>query len=325
MRDGIDPVAKRKAGRRGSGLSDVLDRYLDEHARLHKRQSSQAMDEILIRTHVRPALGKLGIKEVTREHVQRLHKGMAATPYVANRTLALLSKVMNLAEAWGLRPDGTNPTRHVKRYPEKKRRRYLNGEELVRLGAVLRDEEQAGADPYVIAAVRMLLFTGARLSEILTAKWDYVDLERSRLALPDSKTGQKDVLLNSGALEVLRNLPRMTGNPFVIVGKVEGKHLVNLEKPWRRIRTLAALPDVRLHDLRHTHASIAAGLGASLPIIGALLGHTQPQTTARYAHLATDPVRAVSDAVSSRLTATLGGGGDFATVVPLRRGQRTAG
>lgn len=188
---------------------------------------------------------------------------------------------------------------------------------------MLRGEEQAGADPYVIAALRLLLFTGARMSEILTLQWEHVDFDRRCLALPTSKTGQKDVILNPGSLEVLGKLARVAGNPFVIVGKVEGKHLVNLEKPWRRIRQLAGIRDVRIYDLRHSHASIAAGLGASLPIIGALLGHTQAQTTARYAHLSADPVRAVSAAVSSRLTAALGGDGGadqpkVATLQPKR-------
>lgn len=321
VRAGIDPVARRKAGRRGLTVSKVLDRYLEEHAQRHKRETSLRNDTLLIDNHVRPALGKLPVREVNRQHVSKLHASLEATPYAANRTLALLSKLFNLCELWGLRPDGTNPCRHVKRYPEEKRRRYLSGEELARLGGVLRDEEQAGADPFVIAAVRLLLFTGARLSEILTLRWEHVDSDRQCLALPTSKTGQKDVVLNPGARQVLDKLPRVDRNPYVIVGRVEGEHLVNLEKPWRRIRELAKIPDVRIHDLRHSHASIAAGLGASLPIIGALLGHTQAQTTARYAHLAADPVRAVSNSVSSRLTSLLNSKEKPGKVSKLRANQ----
>jgi integrase len=121
------------------------------------------------------------------------------------------------------------------------------------------------------------------------------------IRLPDSKTGAKTLYLNAPALAVLNELPRVDGNPFVIVGERKGARLVNLQKPWRRIREAAGLDDVRLHDLRHSFASVAAAGGMSLPIIGALLGHSQPQTTARYAHLAADPLRAASEAVAGEI------------------------
>ena len=152
----------------------------------------------------------------------------------------------------------------------------------------------------------MLLFTGARLSEILTLRWDWIDFQRGVIRLPDSKTGPKTLYLNAPALSVLSALPRIEGNPFVICGDKKGAHLVNLQKPWRAIRTSAALSDVRLHDLRHTFASVGASGGASLPMIGALLGHSQPQTTDRYAHLAADPLRAASDAIAGRIAAAMG-------------------
>lgn len=323
VRAGIDPVARRRAERRGLKVNDALDRYLEEHAKPHKRETSVESDTLIIDNHIRPALGTAGVRDVTRQQIQRIHAAMAGTPVAANRTLALLSKLFNLCELWGLRPDGTNPCRHVKRYPEEKRRRYLSDDELIRLGAALRSEEKAGADPYALAALRLLLFTGARRSEILTCRWDWVDLDRRVLALPTSKTGQKDVILNPGALEVLGRLPQVDGNPYVIVGGHEGQHLVNIQKPWARIRKAAGIPDVRIHDLRHSTASVAAATGASLPIIGALLGHTQPQTTARYAHLSADPVRAVSAAVSSRLTSLLNAEKKPAKVSKLKkRGTR---
>jgi len=143
----------------------------------------------------------------------------------------------------------------------------------------------------VIAAIRLLVFTGARLSEILTLQWDHVDLERGWLNLSDSKTGAKTIYLNAAAKRLLAALPRLEGNPFVVPGERKRKHLVNLEKPWRKIRELAQLSDIRLHDLRHSFASIGAGAGLGLPIIGALLGHAQAATTHRYAHLAADPLR----------------------------------
>jgi integrase len=246
---------------------------------------------------------------------------MRDKPYQANRMLALLSKFFNWCEKHGYRPDGSNPCRHIEKYKEQRRERFLSPVELARLGDALADAEtNETTSPYVIAALRLLVLTGARLSEILTLQWSYVDFDHSLLRLPDSKTGQKVIYLNAPALQILTDLPRLEGNPHVICGKRDGAHLVNLQKPWRQIRKAAGLDDVRIHDLRHSFASVAAGSGQSLPVIGALLGHTQPQTTARYAHLAADPLRAASDAVGGKIAASLKGN-DVAEVSALDRGR----
>jgi integrase len=163
-------------------------------------------------------------------------------------------------------------------------------------------EKTATEDRFVIGAIRLLLFTGCRLSEILELRWSWVNLERKRLELPDSKTGAKLVFLNEPAIEVLSGLPRLEANPFVVAGAKAGQHLVNLQKPWRRIRKAASLPDLRIHDLRHNYASVAAGLGEGLPMIGKLLGHSQAQTTHRYAHLAADPVIRANERVGAAIS-----------------------
>lgn len=195
-----------------------------------------------------------------------------------------------------------NPTRHVKKYKEHKRQRYLASEEFIRLGKALSSAEKDKTEtPYVIALFRLLMFTAARCSEIRTAKWDWVDFSAGELRLPDSKTGQKTIYLSAPALEILNDLPREEGNPYIICGKKPGSHLVNYKDPWARIKKTAGLEDVRPHDLRHSFASIAVSGGMSLPMIGALLGHTQAQTTARYAHLASDPLKAAAGAVSAKL------------------------
>jgi integrase len=210
--------------------------------------------------------------------------------------------MLNLAEEWGLRCDGSNPCRHVKKYREEKRERYLTDAELQSLGAVLVNAQADAADrPFAIAAVWLLILTGARLSEILTLKWSHVDVDNGVLRLPDSKTGPKLIYLNSAAIALLRTIPRLEGNPYVIVGKRPGARLVNLQKVWRRLRAQAGLDDVRIHDLRHSFASVAVGSGMSLPMIGKLLGHTQPTTTARYAHLGADPMRAASNLVGTKI------------------------
>lgn len=167
---------------------------------------------------------------------------------------------------------------------------------------MLNEAQATGSETtYVISAIHLLMLTGARLSEILTLTWGEVDLERGLLFLKTSKTGQKTIFLNEAAKEILTSLPRLSKNPHVIVGHKTGSHLVNLRKPWGRIRMEAKIEDVRLHDLRHSFASLAAQGGASLPLIGRLLGHSQPQTTARYAHLAHDPLKDVNEQVGAKL------------------------
>jgi integrase len=237
------------------------------------------------------------VRDVTRADISRLHHAHHRTPYAANRTLAILSKMFTLAEKWGERPDGSNPCRHVEKYGEVKRERMLSADEFGRLAEALR---QPGHPPYVVAAIKLLVFTGARLSEVLGLRWEWVDFERGEARLPDSKTGAKTLHLPAPALTVLAELPRVAGNPFVVVGQIKSKHLVNIEKPWRAIRKDAALDNVRIHDLRHAFASVAASSGMGLPIIGKMLGHTQAATTHRYAHLASDPVKAAATLVHDR-------------------------
>jgi integrase len=170
----------------------------------------------------------------------------------------------------------------------------------------------------VVAAIKLLIFTGARLSEVLGLRWEWIDFERAEARLPDSKTGAKTLHLPAPALAVLAELPREAGNPFVVVGHIKGAHLVNIEKPWRAVRKSAGLNGVRLHDLRHAFASVAASSGMGLPIIGKMLGHTQAATTHRYAHLASDPVKAAATAVAGKIAAAMGEG-PGGEVVPLRK------
>lgn len=209
----------------------------------------------------------------------------------------------------GLVPEGINPTRGIERFKEESRERFLSSDELERLGASIRLAETTGI-PWVIddtknskhppkskretaigehaaAAIRLLVLTGARLKEILHLRWEHVDLERGLLLLPDSKTGKKTIVLNAPAVAILTDLPKVGG--YVIASDSAGteneKPSADLKRPWAVVVRHARLDGVRLHDLRHNFAAFGAGEGMGLPIIGKLLGHTQPQTTARYAHL----------------------------------------
>lgn len=316
---GTDPAEERDKTKADKGMGSILEQFLFEHSDAKLKASTANEYRRLARLYILPALRNRRITEIKRADIARLHHAMRHKPFQANRSLALLSKFFNWCEKHGLRPEWSNPCRHIEKYKERKRERFLSEEELARLGEALRAAEEAEtASPWVIAGIRLLTLTGARLSEVLTLKWDYVDFERQQLRLPDSKTGQKSIYLNAPALEVLASIPRLEDNPYVICGEKTGAHLVNLQKPWRRIRAAASLEDVRLHDLRHSFASVAAGGGMSLPVIGALLGHNQPQTTQRYAHLSSDPLKEASDAVGERIAAAMAPKENSDNVVPIK-------
>jgi integrase len=253
-----------------------------------------------------PKLGTRRLADIVRADISKLHFEMRDIPYQANRTLGVLSKMLNLAEEWGLRPDSSNPCRHVKKYKETKRERFLTSEQITELGKILDEVEAAGEESHAaVACLRLLLLTGCRLREIQTLKWDYVDFTGYCLRLPDSKTGAKVVNVGQAVIDVLNGVARVEDNPYVIVGAKSGAHLTDMQRPWRRIRKRAGLSEVRLHDLRHTFASAGLALGESLPMIGKLLGHAQVQTTARYAHLASGPVKQAAQRVADQLGSLL--------------------
>jgi integrase len=303
---GRDPAKGNDKTRADQSLALVLEQFMTAHVRPKLKARTAAEYQRTARLHILPRLGRRPIGELKRQDIARLHHELADKPYQANRTLALLSKFFGWAEKHGLRPDGSNPCRHVEKYREGRRERFLSQAELARLGDALREAEQdKSCSKWVIAAIRLLTFTGARRNEILTLRWEHVSEEHRCLMLPDSKTGRKAIHLSPPTLDVLHAIPRLEGNPYVICGGKPGGHLVNIEQPWRRIRAAAELEDVRLHDLRHSFASVAASGGQSLVLIGKLLGHSQPATTARYAHLADDPVKAASDAVGRHIAAAM--------------------
>lgn len=299
---GDDPAETKVKARGGVTVADLAERYMEQHARPKKKPLSIEGDQRFIDKVIAPKLGKRSVQDITRQDIAKLHHSLRKTPVKANRLIALMSKMFNLAEAWGLRPDGSNPCRHIQKFKEKAHTRYLSTEELSRLGAALKDAEVRGKElPVAIAAIRLLMFTGMRKAEALNLKWSQVQFDRAVIELDDSKTGEKPVYLNESALAVLADLPRVKGNPYVFPGRSQGGHLVGLHRPWNRIRTNAGLMDVRLHDLRHSFASIAAASGMGLPLIGALLGHSQPQTTNRYAHFADDPQRAAAQKIGQEI------------------------
>ncbi|MEM1132749.1 MAG: tyrosine-type recombinase/integrase [Pseudomonadota bacterium] len=300
---GNDPSKERSKDRASPNVRYLCSRYMSEHAEIRKKDSSIKNDRRLIDSHILPAIGAKKVASINRQDITKLHYSLRKTPYEANRMLALVSKMFSLAERWDLRPDNSNPAKNIDRFREEKRERYLTSAEVARLWEVLNSDAAASnVSQSAIAAIKLLMLTGRRLNEVLRLKWEWVDLEAKVLRLPDTKTGALLVSLGDPAIEVLNELKSLGADEtFVIRGKRTGAHLVNLQKPWRAIRGMADLEDVRLHDLRHTFASVGAGMGLSLHMLGRLLGHTQAATTRRYAHLAQDPVRSAADAVGTEL------------------------
>lgn len=281
---GRDPSAEREDARTAPTVAELGERYLEEHARPHKKKQSAENDARALRNHIEPQLGRLKVAEVTRADIERalraVRDGKTAVnektgkhgrrivrggPVIANRVHALLNTMFGCAENWQLRPEHSNPCYRVQRFAEQPRERFLSQVELGRLGEALLKMETAGTiNPPAAAAIRLLVLTGCRVSEVLHLRWEYVDQEAACLRLPDSKTGPRLVHLGPPALEILQRAKRRPGNPYVFPGATLGMPLSGLKRPWSNLREAAELPDVRIHDLRHSFASVGAAGGLSL-------------------------------------------------------------
>jgi integrase len=316
IRLGSDPQAEKSRQRASLTVAGLIDAFLRDHAGSKLKAKTRIHYDGLL-AKVRDAHGNLKAATLTRGHVASLHHAMAGTPYFANRMLAAVSSCWSWGERHGLLPEGhANPAAKISRFREEGRERFLTSNELSRLGdALAQCETRFG--PYASGAIRLLCLTGARLNEVLALRWQEVDFERGLALLPDSKTGRKIVQLSAPALAVLDSLPRLDGCLYVIAG-MAGRR-ADLQRPWAFVKESAGLEGVRLHDLRHSFASIGAGASLGLPMIGKLLGHTQAATTHRYAHLGDDPLRRASETIGATIAAAMGGARREAVVVPLAK------
>ena len=304
--EGPDSAPDAKAGA-GLTLADLAARYLREHVAARCKPNTARAYRKVIGRHLLPALDEIPIAALGREHVAELHHRLRATPAAANEVISVLSRMLNRAEAWDLLAAGSNPCRFVARFRARRPERFLTGEEFRRLGGALDALEAEGRlPPHPAAALRLLMLTGCRSSEVLTLAWADVHLRARELRLRDSKTGPRVIPLSAPAVTVLKGLPRVPGNPWVIPGRKPGTNLNHLGYYWRQVRQRAGLEDVRVHDLRHSFASRALALGESLSMIGKLLGHSKIQTTARYAHLARDSVKESAARVAASIGTDLG-------------------
>jgi integrase len=307
---GEDPAAEIQSMRQAPTVSELLDRYLDDHVDRHNKPKTAKEVRRIVERSVRPELGHLKVRSVTRQEVAKLHAAMQDVPVQANRVLAAVSKAFSLAELWNMRQEGTNPCKLIERYKETNRDRFLSRPELERLGCVLASADRDGTEPKsVVSAVWLLLMTGCRLNEILSLRWEFVDLENRIIKLSDSKTGPRTHVIGDDAVMFLQAAPRSGECPWVLPHTDPEKSLPDytMEKAWRRIRKAAELPDVRLHDLRHTFGTIAGGLGLNAFIVRDMLGHRQVSTSARYVSRDADPLREASSRVSGSIVAAMRG------------------
>lgn len=354
VRLGGDPAAERKSKRELPTFQKFADEVLDEAEEIAKERPDEAKLRLrtigsyrsLLKAHVGPAIGSMKIDAIRMTDVERMHNRVGKTnPAVANRCIAFVSTMFaRAAGEFSALKAASNPSKGIKHFKETARERFLSVAEVVTLGEAIREAETVGIewvidetkatskhlrkhnrrtviDKYAAAALRLLIFTGARVGEVLKSRWDGVDLERG-IMFVHGKTGRRAVILPPPAIEILSHLPRL--NSYVFPGDLSDpkadKPRYDLNRPWRAVQRRAGLEGVRIHDLRHSFASFAAAGGAALPMIGKLLGHSQPQTTLRYSHLADDPLRAVSNKVAETIGAALAGK-SAASVTQLRKAQ----
>lgn len=303
-----DPLAERQRARQGETVRELCDAYLTRHA-INKRSGPD--DQRRIDRHILPAWGNIRAVAITRADVARLHTRIGkATPYEANRVLSLVSKLFNLARIWGYVPDNlANPARDIDRFQEVRRDRWLASDELPALAKAINEEPNQSAR----VALWLYLLTGARKTELLTARWDDVDWTRGELRLPDTKAKRVHYIpLSAPALALLRDVPRVEGCPYILPGRPPAEpgqphgHLVNITKPWYRVRAAAGVENVRLHDLRRTVGSWLAQAGNSLHLIGRVLNHSSTATTAIYARFGEDAVRAALEQHGARILGAAG-------------------
>jgi integrase len=315
---GNDPIADDRAIRSAPTMKELAADYLEYHALPKKRARSVANDRCMIDGIILPRLGSKKVNAVQSRDIHALHVAMKDTPYQANRTLALTSKMFSLAIKWGWRSD--NPVKGIERFHEERRERWLSDDELARLLSALSEHPNQRA----ANAVRFQLLTGARMGEVLSACWSDVDLTRGVWIKPSHHTKQKrtqHLPLSAPAWALLAEMRERAGagEQYLFPGNAPDKPLQGIKKFWRNVTEQAGLEDYRLHDNRHTHASHLVSSGLSLEIVGRLLGHTNPLTTKRYAHLADDPLRAAAERFGSKMEALREDRQAYIVPIPSRR------
>jgi len=316
--DGKDPLEERKQASQGEIIKSLCREYLERYAKISKRSWKE--DQRRLDRHIISKWGNIKVKSIKRSDVAALHHQIGKTaPYEANRILALLSKMFELAQRWGfLTENSPNPARKIDKFKEEKRDRWVTPEELPRVARAIDQEENV----YIRGALWLYLLLGIRKTELLKAKWENIDLQRREMHLPETKSGRSHYLpLNEPAIQIIKNLPVLEDNPYLLPGRRRGYPLVNISMPWDRVRKKANIEDVRLHDLRRTLGSWLAQSGNSLHLIGRVLNHSNPSTTAIYARFGQDHVREALESHGKQIMG-IAGKAPVAEVVKIKRGAK---
>jgi integrase len=327
--DGKDPAEVRENVAKDITVSELCDIYMAEAPFIilprkgrPKKESSLAIDKSNIERHVKKLLGTKRVRTLTRNDIERFQQDVAAGKTAvdektgprgrarvtggkgtAARATALLGGIFTFAVKRDYRTD--NPVKGVDLFKSEPRTRFLSADEMARLGDALAEAEGNGTSKTVIAAIRLLILTGCRKSEILGLRWEWIDFEGSCLRLPETKSGAKVIPIGAPALELLAALPRIEGNQHVLPGEKADGHLIGLPKAWAKIKKQAGLDDVRLHDLRHSFATVAVAGGDSLYLVGKVLGHRESRSTEVYAHAQQNPLLAVADRAATKIVAAM--------------------
>lgn len=304
---GGDPAGSRQQKRSAATVKELGERYLSDHAEIHKKPSSIAQDRRMLQRQINPNIGQLKVEAVDRADVVRFHHQLRQTPYEANRCLALLSKMFSLSELWGLRADGSNPCLHVKKYEERARNRFFTSDELERIGgAIARHRIENAVDATALDVILLLALTGCRLGEITNLQWPIVKLDEGAFDLPDSKTGAKRVPLGRAAVTFIEGLRKQ--NDLWVFPRVGNDGPISrwkIEDTWKTVRKKAGIANARIHDLRHTVGTYSGQSGANAFFVRDLLGHKTLAMTSRYVSPDLGPIRTLATQVSERIAKAL--------------------
>lgn len=320
VRKGQDPSAERSAARHASTVAELFERFITEYSEGRSKPSTVRSNRGYGKTHIIPAIGSMKVPDVTRAHISALMNNMSKYPTNANRVLSAVRKMFNMAEVWGLRPDGSNRCRHIPKYPERGKTRLIADGELKRLYEYLNRADAEGLEhPFITLAIRLQFEFAARMSEILQLEWSWIDLGNRRVVWPDSKTGDMSKPMSVEAVRLFETAPRLETSPFVCPSIFDpmmpmSKH--TYYTGWKRILARAGLPHLGTHAIRHRAATDIANSGVPVKIGMTLTAHKTVTMFMRYVHTEDDPVRAAAEAVASRRQRIVGAVGSAATIGP---------
>lgn len=304
IRRGGDPSAAKAQARQAPTVKELAARFMTDYSKVRNKPNTQYGYQGVINRHILPVLGRMKVQDVKRPDVAALMKKMAHIPHAANSTFTCLRKMFNMAEVWGYRPDGTNPCRHIQRYPEKGSTRLITDEEMGRLFAALDQIEADGVEPYVIPlGIRLQFEFAARMSEILTLEWAWVDLEHRRVVWPDSKTGDMSKPMSQEAHRLLSTAPKVDGSPYVLPGLRDRTPPLSVgaySSHWKAILKAACIPHMGTHSIRHRSATDIANSGIPVKVGMVLTAHKTVTMFMRYVHTEDDPVRQAAELVANR-------------------------